>query len=116
MSIERLHSVVQYVDDFERVTAFYRDVLGLAPVELEEGEYAEFSIGDGKSGNIAIHARHAPTPQSTIFLDVRDIERSVEQLSAKGAKVIQPPKRQPWGATAKIEDPGGNVIGLFERV
>ena len=46
---------------------------------------------------------------------LRDVERTYEQLSAKGVTFRGPPEKQPWGTFAIFEDPDGNSFVLSSR-
>jgi predicted enzyme related to lactoylglutathione lyase len=111
--IEKLYTTVYYVDDWDGAVAFYRDVLGLEPLFVERG-WAEFQVGS--DGRVALHARAADhgTKENHVSLEVRDIESTLRTLAAKGAKVVEPIRREPFGALAAVADPSGNVIGLYE--
>jgi predicted enzyme related to lactoylglutathione lyase len=114
MAIESVYTTVHYVDDWEPSVAFYRDVLGLKPLYVEKG-WAEFQAPGG--GRVALHARETHehgTSGTHVSLQVRDIEATVKGLVAKGARVVGPVRREPFGTLAAISDPSGNVIGLYE--
>jgi predicted enzyme related to lactoylglutathione lyase len=114
MAIESVYTTVHYVDDWERSVAFYRDVLGLKALYVENG-WAEFEARGG--GRIALHARagadHA-TSGTHVSLQVADIEGTVKALEAKGARIVGPVRREPFGTLAALSDPSGNLIGLYE--
>jgi len=114
MAIESVYTTIYYVDDWERSVAFYRDVLGLSPLYVERG-WAEFQVGS--SGRIALHAReaeHHAASTAHVSFRVRDIDATVAALIAKGARAVEPIRREPFGAVAAVADPSGNVIGLYE--
>jgi predicted enzyme related to lactoylglutathione lyase len=113
MPIEGLYTTVYYVDDWERSVGFYRDVLGLKPLYVERG-WAEFQVG--KTGRVALHAREHEHGKAATHasLQVRDIDETVRELAAKGVRVLEPVRREPFGALAAVADPSGNVIGLYE--
>ena len=113
MPIERVYTTIYYVDDWDRSVAFYRDVLGLKPLYVEKG-WAEFQVGTG--GRIAIHPRHPgdAADVTQVSLQVRDIDATLRELTERGAGVVEPVRREHFGAIASIADPAGNVIGLYE--
>ena len=47
----RLDHVVIAVSDWERSNAFYRDVLGVEPIELDRGRYA-YRLADSQQLNV----------------------------------------------------------------
>jgi len=44
-----------------------------------------------------------------------DVEATYRQLSAKGVKFVQPPKKEDWGTSALFEDVEGNTFVLSSR-
>ena len=114
MPVERVHTTLYFVDDWDASLAFYRDVVGLKPLFTEPG-FALFAVGD--SGRIALHARDAHEHahhQTHVSLEVTDIDATLAQMVAAGARVVEPVEREEFGAIASIADPSGNVIGLYE--
>jgi len=113
MAIEKVYTTIYYVDDWDASLAFYRDVLGLKVLYAERG-WAELEAGKG--GRIALHARHPgdPTDVTKVSLQVSDIDGTLRELERKGARVIEPVRREEFGAIAEVADPSGNVIGLYE--
>jgi len=114
MPIERVYTTVYYVDDWDASVAFYRDVLGLKPLYVENG-WAEFAVGD--AGRIALHGReehHHGTDTTHVSIQVRDIDATLADLVGRGARVVEPVRREEFGALAALQDPSGNVIGLYE--
>jgi predicted enzyme related to lactoylglutathione lyase len=113
MPVESVYTTIYYVDDWDASVAFYRDVLGLKPLYVERG-WAEFQAG--KQGRIALHARTHEHGSTTthVSLQVNDIDATLKDMTAKGAHVVEPVRREDFGAVAAIRDPSGNVIGLYE--
>jgi predicted enzyme related to lactoylglutathione lyase len=113
MAIERVYATIYYVDDWDESVAFYRDVIGLEPLYAERG-WAEFEVGT--AGRLALHARDTgdPADVTKVSLQVRDIDGTLREMTRKGARVIEPVRREDFGAVAAIADPSGNMIGLYE--
>jgi predicted enzyme related to lactoylglutathione lyase len=114
MSIKRVYTTVYYVDDWEQSVAFYKDTLGLRPLYVERG-WAEFQVG--AAGRIALHAKsghHHGKAVAHVSLEVKDIDATLATLTSRGARIVEAVRREPFGAVAAVEDPSGNVIGLFE--
>jgi catechol 2,3-dioxygenase-like lactoylglutathione lyase family enzyme len=116
----RLDGVMLFVKDLERVTAFYRDVLGLRPVEdtrldnwVEfQGEGARFSLHAMPTAiatGINIESPPRPREQSGAKLTfaVQGLDDTLQRIEAMGLPLL----RRPWGAT-DATDPEGNVFGL----
>ena len=111
MAIEGVYATIYYVDDWDASVSFYRDVLGLKARHVERG-WAEFAVG--RNGTIALHQRELDHPGVEVSLMVSDIEKTLVELEAGGARVVQPIRRQDFGAVATVADPSGNLIGLYE--
>lgn len=103
--------------DPERSRAFYGEVLGLAV-------YREFGTGPERGtvyflggGFLEVSGRSEEPPSSAvrIWLQVEDAEVAHDDLRAKGATVLRPPKREPWGLVEMwIADPDGMRIAVVE--
>lgn len=51
-----------------------------------------------------------------VFVDVPDVERCLQHAAEMGAEIIEAKMEiEGYGAWAKIKEPGGNTVGLFER-
>lgn len=44
-----------------------------------------------------------------------DVERTYEELVARGVEFVQTPQKQPWGMFAVFKDPDGNQFVLSSR-
>jgi predicted enzyme related to lactoylglutathione lyase len=49
---------------------------------------------------------------SNIVFASDNVERTHEQLNAKGVEFVQPPKKEPWGTSAIFKDADGNQFVL----
>ncbi|MCW2508333.1 MAG: gloA [Modestobacter sp.] len=102
--------------DLGRSHAFYGDVLGLAV-------YREFGARDHRGvvyflGNglleVSGHAEEPPAGLE-LWLQVRDVAREEERLTAAGVTISRPPRREPWGLVEMwIGDPDGVRIAVVE--
>jgi catechol 2,3-dioxygenase-like lactoylglutathione lyase family enzyme len=102
--------------DPDRSRRFYRDVLGLA-VYREFGPTEDpgvvFFLGNGL---LELSGRSAePQRGLALWLQVRDVGAEHVRLAAAGARVVQPPRLEPWGLHEMwIEDPDGVRIALVQ--
>ena len=116
----QLNGAMLFVKDLDRMTAFYRDILQLQPVEdTRLGNWVEFKC-DGARFSLhaippaiaaSIHIDWPPRPREQggiklTFL-VRDVHSTLERITAMGLPLLQ----RPWGATDAV-DPEGNVFAL----
>ena len=78
----RLKRIVLFVDDLDRQTGYYRDLLGLPACDLRDG-WSEFGKGDT---SLALHRGRGRKPRLEFECD-RPLERAREALIARGAKL-----------------------------
>jgi catechol 2,3-dioxygenase-like lactoylglutathione lyase family enzyme len=116
----RLGQAMLFVRDLEAMTAFYRDVLGLRPVEAtRRADWIEFETGgarlalhaipDAIAREIEIAAPAAPRESQSckLIFAVSDLDSERARLSAAGVTILQ----RPWGGWDAL-DPEGNVLGV----
>ena len=100
--------------DAPRLAAFYRHLLGLP----QTGDSGDHQFITGGEVSLAVYNDGAPVPAGqTAALDftVTDIHAEHARLTALGLDIVQPPLRQPWGATNMIlRDPDGRLVYLRE--
>jgi len=54
-------------------------------------------------------------PYVTFYIEVADVQASLDQATKLGGKVVQPPMPIPGiGTSALFSDPEGNLIGLYK--
>ncbi|HKJ27502.1 MAG TPA: VOC family protein [Anaerolineales bacterium] len=118
-------------EDFERVTAFYRDGLGLDPGDLwttEEGGHGQLLFA-GQQATLEVfdrdYAAHIDdlevgervSGQIRFAFEVPDVHAAVEQALAYGAEIVHKPKLTPWGdLNARLRSPDGLQVTLFQNL
>ena len=115
--LSRIHSVLIWSEDPNRLVPFYRDVLGLK-VEME-GEFAVFSL-DGAGLAIGKHSdvRGRSRDPNRVMIDfqVADCQAEYDRLRQRGVEFVRPPSKEGDGLTiATFLDPDGNVLQLFQE-
>jgi catechol 2,3-dioxygenase-like lactoylglutathione lyase family enzyme len=115
MQEARLDGAMLFVAEFEPMAAFYRDVIGFAPIEETRLDgWVEFDTG---STRFALHrippeigVKASPQPRETqsckLLLAVDDPAALRERLTAAGATILD----RSWGWD--FADPEGNVLGI----
>ncbi|MFI5610479.1 VOC family protein [Amycolatopsis sp. NPDC051903] len=99
--------------DLEASTAFYRDTLGLA-IQREFPGGTVFFAGGGSIELVGSND-DAPSPAVDLWLQVRDLPATLEELAARGVTPVRGAKREPWGLDeAWLADPDGLRIVLVE--
>jgi predicted enzyme related to lactoylglutathione lyase len=104
-----------YVSDPARAIAFYRDVLGLTPTEIdEEARGAEFTLPDGTTFGVWRPGDEGPFSGGAIMFAVGDADAAVAQIRERGTEVSAPIET-PVCRMAFCKDPDGNPIIIHQR-
>jgi lactoylglutathione lyase len=126
MPNRRLTFVALSVSDLGGSTHFYRTLLGV-PLRDEShdedlndpwygGPHAAYSWKDGAFLHFAIYPSHEPQrPVATaaqIGFHVEDFDEVHERATQAGIPVVQEPRDEPWGRTARYLDPDGNIVSI----
>jgi lactoylglutathione lyase len=111
--VSRLNVVYLYVSEMKRSLRFYRDLLGI-PLE-GDGDWQEASLGGTRFALHLVHEGIGPLSSGSVHvnLEVTDLERATERLRAAGLEVEET-MRDDWGAAARITDPDGYELYLFQ--
>ena len=114
--------------DFERMTRFYFEALGIPPAQFWNNGQGQAVILDLGKATLEIFDK---TQAQTIdqieagkrvsgpirfALQVTDLKVATERLIKHGAIMVHPPVLTPWGdTTVRFEDPDGMQITLFQK-
>lgn len=102
------------VSDPQRAIAFYRDVLGLQPTDLdEEGRGAEFTLADGSTFGVW-NPGDGRTSGCAVMFAVGDAHAAVAEMRARGGQ-ISDPMETPVCFMAFGADPDGNAFVIHQR-
>ena len=122
--LKQLDYAMVVVSDMTRSIEFYRDKLGIA-LKFESPQWTEFLTG---TTTLALHGGGVPQPHSgppgggkpagtcSIGFNVEDVDKTCEELKAKGVKFVMPPTEQP-GEGIKLAvaiDPDGLAISFAQ--
>ncbi len=114
------------VSDMERSVEFYRDRLGI-PLKFQSPDWTEFQTG---ATTLALHGGGVaptgppagdPTKQAgscSIGFNVEDVEKTYEELKAKGIRFVMPPTQRE-GEGIKLAvciDPDGLPIAFAQTI
>jgi predicted enzyme related to lactoylglutathione lyase len=112
--------------DLERSLAFYGGMLNL-PVAREFGEGSGrgvvffaggglIEVVPGRDADPLLGSAEQPLQGPiTLWLQVRSMDATVDELVGRGIDLVRPPVREPWGLIeAWISDPDGLAIHLVE--
>jgi lactoylglutathione lyase len=127
MMSTRIDMIGIFTADLARMVSFYRDVLGFAIDWDGNGPYAEFK-NDGMRFSMYERAQlptlmgQTPTYPAglngtfEIAIDLpasADVDREFARITAAGARVVYPPRDEPWGMrSSMIMDPENNLIEI----
>lgn len=118
--ITQIHSTTILVSDQDKALAFYTGVLGWE-VEIDQpmgegerfltvrprGAQTSISLGTGTM----LDGQHPGKVGISMISD--DVEKTYDELSARGVTFTLKPERMPWGDIgAQFEDPDGNSFYL----
>jgi predicted enzyme related to lactoylglutathione lyase len=120
--IKRIKFLGIPVRDQDRALRFYTDKLGfriLTDQEFNEKQrWIELSIPGAETGIVLFtpegHEDRIGTFVNTSW-EVDNVEKTYEELLAKGVEFKGPPLSQPWGTFVILSDSEGNQIVLGSR-
>jgi hypothetical protein len=102
------HTIL-YSADAEATRAFLRDVLDLPSVDAGGG-WLVFALPPGE---VAVHPGDGAN-RHELYLMCDDLESTLLELGAKGARVDGPISEQRWGRLTSLRLPGGVQVGLYQ--
>lgn len=114
--IERVHSFAVFVNNLDRATGFYRDVLGL-PVHKLGSFGLELFVEPPHLGiHPAVHPDAKPLVgrHTGITFYVPDLLHYCGVLHERGVRFVSEPTRMEWGVMAMIADPEDNIFALWD--
>ncbi|MGE0216641.1 VOC family protein [Mycolicibacterium sp.] len=102
--------------DYPRTVRFYRDGLGLAIAREYSGGtvfYAGQSLLE-LAGHGAPDGASPPFP-GALWLQVRDLYATQDQLRERGIEIVREARREPWGLhEMHVSDPDGVMLIFVE--
>lgn len=114
-------------DDYERLSRFYREGLGLEPSQFwdeDQGRALVLELGratlevfdEAQARTVdAIEAGRRVSGRVRLALQVPDLDAATERLLTHGAELVHPPVLTPWGdRNVRLEDPDGMQVTLFQ--
>jgi lactoylglutathione lyase len=102
-----------FTSDPQRSIAFYRDVLGLAPTDINaEGRGAEFTLADGTT--FGVYRPDEPKSGAAVMFAVSDIHAALPRLRERGAQLSEP-QESPVCFMSVGVDPDGNTVIIHQR-
>jgi predicted enzyme related to lactoylglutathione lyase len=113
------HGKICYLEipaiDVARSSAFYEAVFGWSLRRRGDGAIA-FDDGVGEvSGTWVTGRPPLSSPGVLIYIAVIDAEAAVAAVIANGGTIVQPIGIDAPEITARFQDPGGNVLGIYQE-
>lgn len=123
----RISFVNLYSNDQQRLVAFYRDVLGMGPVEpIEENDdhWFGFSAGSGLTfaiepmTNRANYADVSYRKENPVLIqfaaeDHAQFDAMTARLKEKGVPIVNEAKEMSYGTITNFLDPDGNLLEIL---
>ncbi|MGH3096320.1 MAG: VOC family protein [Streptosporangiales bacterium] len=115
--ITAVHTLI-YADDADAARAFFRDVIGWPHVDAHDG-WLIFRTGPSELGVHPTATDGGEEPSSTgkhheVTLMCDDIERTVAELTAKGATFTGGITEQDFGYITTLRIPGADEMLLYQ--
>lgn len=102
-------------NDIAQSAAFYGAVFGWNIRQRGDGRQA-FDDGVGEvSGTWVLERPASSTPGLLIYIMVDNVAATLERVLAHGGEIVQAVGVDAPEITARIADPAGNVIGLYQE-
>jgi catechol 2,3-dioxygenase-like lactoylglutathione lyase family enzyme len=100
--------------DQDRSLAFYTEKLGFKVVTDQpfdgKQRWIELRVGSSDTRFVLFSMDDGPKPGGSFngALACDNVERTYDELKARGVEFVTPPKKEPWGTFAVFKDPDGN--------
>jgi predicted enzyme related to lactoylglutathione lyase len=102
-----------FTSDPQRSIAFYRDVLGMTPTEIDDkGRGAEFTLADGST--FGVWQPEEGASGACVMFAVNDIGAALAEFRKRGA-TLSDPEETPVCFMSFGADPDGNAIVIHQR-
>lgn len=103
------------VSDPQRAIAFYRDVFGMEPTDIDdEGRGAEFTLADGSTFGVWKAEEGQAVPSGAAMFAVDDLQGAIATFRARGAKLSEPIESNVCFMSFGT-DPDGNSVIIHKR-
>ncbi len=101
--------------DVSRSAAFYQSVFGWTIRKRGDGATAFDDTTGQVSGAWVVGRPPAGKPGLLLYVMVDDVEATVKVVMDNGGTLVQPVGADAPETTARIADPAGNVVGLYQE-
>ena len=94
---------------------FYEEVFGWRIRRRGDGSIAFDDAVGQVSGTWVTGRKPSAEPGLLIYIMVDSVALTVDAVTARGGKIVQPIGADAPEITARFSDPAGNVIGLYQQ-
>src|ERR1044072_3919754 len=101
--------VILFSQDPDADRAFFAEVLGFSSVDAGGG-WLIFALPPAEA---AMHPTDGG-PSYELYFTCDDIEKTMEELRAKGVEFIGEISEERWGRVTGFRLPGGGEVGMYE--
>jgi predicted enzyme related to lactoylglutathione lyase len=108
--------------DQDRALAFYTEQLGFKVASdqpfNDQQRWIELRIGSAETRLVLFTPDGHENRIGTAFngaLSCDNVERTYDELTARGVEFLAPPKKEPWGTFAVFKDVDGNQFVLSSK-
>ena len=101
--------------DVTKSADFYSKVFGWKMRERGDGATAFDDATGEVSGAFVTGRKACDTPGMLVYVMVDSVDATCESVLANGGAIVQPNGADAPEITARIRDPGGNIIGLYQE-
>lgn len=102
-------------EDITQSSEFYQNVFGWAIRKRGDGALAFDDTVNEVSGSWVKGRKPSGNPGLLIYIMVDSVVETLEKVKSSGGRVVQPVGLDAPEITARISDPAGNVIGLYQE-
>lgn len=110
-------TIVFFVKDLTRTSAFYRDVLGLEVNMIDGHDGERMAIAEAASPMLVFLEHDEPAGRSPVLVFGLEggIDAVVDGLARQGVDIVTPVSEAPdGGLTADFADPDGHILSLHQ--
>ncbi len=92
---------------------FYAKLFDWKMAEMGPATMIDTGAGSGIPGHITALG-HEPHNYTIFYVEVDDVQAYLDKATALGGKMLVPPVPIPTGIFAWMQDPEGNMVGLWK--
>ena len=100
--------------DRAKTEEFLRNLFGWQIQQMGPASIIDTASRAGIPGHIT-SLGHEPHQYTIFYVQVDDVQASLDKAAALGGKMLVPPVKIPTGTFAWFADPEGNTIGLLQK-